>query len=458
MRDLEGKIALVTGGAKNVGKVIAQKLSARGAHVIINYFHSHEAAKQTKAELEAAGARVDIIRASVAQPQQVEQMFRQIEQLHGFLDILVNNAASGVLLPPEEVEEGHFARALDTNLKGSFWCAKQAARLMAKRGSGAIVNVSSVGAGLVPANYMVVGTSKAALEALTRYLAVEYAPLNIRVNTASASMIEGEVARLFPRYEEMRQASVDHTPLGRLATAEDLAGVVMFLTSDDSRWVTGQMILADGGLSLNSVALSPPREDKSIAAPSPVGAAGESSVPMPDEVEDTEDIAVVGMGLVVPGADNPEAYWRILMEGPDLFRNVPADRWDYTSFYSPAAGAQDKSYQSRSVFIDGFQPDEELRRGLAGDGRDWELTTLWLRHSLVQALKGVKRTAEDRFFFHGGLHGRWEPAFGGGCGSRRHASPVAPGTRGHGGERRGERRTPRRDPIRIKAALLAGRC
>ena len=103
---------------------------------------------------------------------------------------------------------------------------------MAKRGGGAIVNVSSVGAGLVPANYLVVGTSKAAVEALTRYLAVEYAPLNIRVNTASAQADRGRCGAPVPAVQEMRKSSIEHTPLGRLATAEDLAGMVMFLTSD----------------------------------------------------------------------------------------------------------------------------------------------------------------------------------------------------------------------------------
>src|SRR4029077_9312815 len=121
----------------------------------------------------------------------------------------------------------------------------------------AIVNISSVGAGLVPANYLVVGTSKAALESLTRYLAVEFAPFNIRVNTASATMIDGDVARMFPGYESMRRNSEAHTPLGRIGTADDLANVVMFLASNQSKWMTGQIVLTDGGLSMNHVALSP---------------------------------------------------------------------------------------------------------------------------------------------------------------------------------------------------------
>jgi NAD(P)-dependent dehydrogenase (short-subunit alcohol dehydrogenase family) len=263
-RDLEGKVALVTGGAKGVGKVIARQLAERGARVIINFFHSLEDARQTKAELQALGAGVEIMRASVAQPTQIEQMFNRIAEEYGYLDILINNAASGAFLSPDEITPQLFDRALDTNLKGSFWCARLAAPLMQKRGGGCIVNISSVGAGQVPANYLVVGTSKAGVEALTRYLAVEYGPLNIRVNTASSTMLEGEVARNFPRYEDMRRQSIFATPLKRdgLATAQDLAGIVAFLTSDLSHFVTGQTILADGGLTLNSLALSPLPEIK----------------------------------------------------------------------------------------------------------------------------------------------------------------------------------------------------
>ena len=257
--DLQGRIALVTGGGKGVGKVIAHRLAERGAHVLINCFHSYEQAKQTRAELEALGAGVDLFRASVAKREQVDRMFDEIEERFGYLDVLVNNAADGWLGPVAELDEKHFDRAIGTNLLGSFWCARRAARLMAARGGGCIVNISSNGAGMVPGNYLAVGASKAALEALTRHLAVEFAPLNVRVNTASCSLIDGDVASLFPQAEDMKAVTARSTPLGRLATAEDLVGVVEFLSSDQSRWVTGQVVLADGGLSLGHAMLSAPR-------------------------------------------------------------------------------------------------------------------------------------------------------------------------------------------------------
>ncbi|MGH2944605.1 MAG: SDR family oxidoreductase, partial [Solirubrobacteraceae bacterium] len=404
MRDLDGRIALVTGGAKGVGKVIARTLAERGAHVIINCFHSYERAKETRAELEALGASVEVVRASVAREDQVDRMFGEIEQRHGRLDILVNNAAAGWLGAVEDIAQDHFAKALDANLLGSFWCARRAAPLMARRGGGTIVNVSSVGAGMAPDNYLVVGASKAAVEALTRHLAVAYAPLGIRVNTASCGLIGGEVAQLFPRAEEMQRVTVAATPLGRLASAEDLAGVVTFLTSDLSRWVTGQVVLADGGLSLGNAMLSAPNAAAPAAAlalPAPASEAP-AAAPAPEpepEPGDDDPIAIVGMGMVVPGANTPDEYWRLLMEGGELFVDVPEDRWDGGAFFSADATAPDKTYQSRSGFITGFVPDPELAAEMDAEGGDDEFTTVWLRHALLQAMRGVHRRDGDRFSF-----------------------------------------------------------
>ena len=266
---------------------------------------------------------------------------------------------------------------------------------MAKRGGGCIVNVSSIGSDFVPANYVVVGTSKAALESLTRYLAVEFASLKIRVNTASCTLIEGDVVRMFPDHEEVVDVTVASTPLGRLATAEDLVGVIMFLTSDQSRWVTGQTILADGGLSLGSVMMSP--RPKGVSAP-PV--AHETRAPEAEDVAPGRDeLAVVGMGLVVPGANSPEEFWKILIEGPNLFRRVPDDRWDYRAFYSEDHAAEDKTYSTSSVFITDFSPEPGLTDGLSGDTAGDDSTALWLRHALLQALSGVHRREGDRYNF-----------------------------------------------------------
>lgn len=419
---MRGKLVLVTGGAKNVGKAICRRFAEQGAHVILNFFHSLDASKETADELRALGATVDVIRASVAQQGQVDRMFDEIEQRYGRLDVLVNNAASGALLGVDEIGAEHFDRALDTNLKGAFWCARRAAALMARSGGGAIVNVSSVGATLVPANYLVVGTAKAALESLTRYLAVEYAGRNIRVNGASSTLIDGDVAAQFPDPENTKRSSIAATPLKRLARAEDLADVVLFLASDAARWVTGQVVVADGGLSLCSEGLSPraqwaaqdaadgsatgqSRDDAVVrdAAASAPPAMPASSTPRSagpgEDLPDSDDIAVVGMGLALPGASDPQAFWRALLDGPELFGNVPPDRWDYRSFYSPDPSAEDKSYQSRSVFIERFEPWPTVRAELDAGTAPAELTTLWLRHALCQSLDGVTLRDADRVAF-----------------------------------------------------------
>ncbi|MBU9492429.1 SDR family oxidoreductase [Burkholderia multivorans] len=436
---MRGKLVLVTGGAKNVGKAICRRFAEQGAHVILNFFHSLDASKQTAAELRALGATVDVIRASVAQQAQVDRMFDEIERRYGRLDVLVNNAASGALLGVDAIGAEHFDRALDTNLKGAFWCARRAAALIERSGGGAIVNVSSVGATLVPANYLVVGTAKAALESLTRYLAVEYAPRNIRVNAASSTLIDGDVAAQFPDPDNTKRSSIAATPLKRLATADDLADVVLFLASDAARWVTGQVVVADGGLSLCSEALSPraawaadaaprhaadgadappaandaqaareadpsPARGHAASAAASASNAPASSQPSPraddtHDMPDTDDIAVVGMGVALPGASDPDAFWRASLDGPELFGDVPPDRWDYRSFHSPDPSAEDKSYQSRSVFIEHFEPCASLRAELDAGTAPTELTTLWLRHALRQSLEGVTLRDSDRVAF-----------------------------------------------------------
>jgi NAD(P)-dependent dehydrogenase (short-subunit alcohol dehydrogenase family)/3-oxoacyl-(acyl-carrier-protein) synthase len=403
-KDLAGKLVLVTGGAKGVGKAIAAKFAARGADVLINFFHSLDAAKETEAELRASGARVECIRASIARHDQVERMFDQIQHRYGYLDILVNNAAAGAFVSMDEVNEEYFDRALDTNLKGAFWCSRFAARLMIPRGGGIIVNLSSLGSHLTVPDYLVVGTSKAAAESLTRYLAAEYGRFNIRVNGASAGMVDTDVVRNFPRYAEMRKNAEERTPIGRLATPDDLADVVMFLASDDSRWILGQTILADGGMSLTAFSLPPLPPDREAAASgvNPAGARDPSSLPAvtsvadrPAEPQPGERVAVVGIGVVLPGASNPEEYWRILLEGPDLFTPPPADRCNRSAFYTPDATAEDKSYSPCSAWITSFTPDPRLP--LAMPSAEYDASALWLRAALFQALDGVRHKPADRF-------------------------------------------------------------
>ncbi|ARQ70785.1 SDR family oxidoreductase [Streptomyces marincola] len=453
-KDLTGKVALVTGGAKGIGRAIVHTLAARGAHVVINYFHSHDEAKRTRDELLATGAGVELARASVTRQEQVDRMFAGIRERHGRLDILVNNAANGALLPLDDVTDEDIGKAIDTNYRGGLRCARAAAPLMAAGGGGAIVTVSALGGSqLVMANYSACAPAKAAAEAATRYLAVEYAPLGIRVNTASAAMLTSEVADKFPRAREMRETIERATPLGRLGTPEEFAEVVAFLASDAASWITGQVVLADGGLSLGAALLSPPPQAPDatadvpapavasapapavasvpgsapapaaasvpapapvVAAPAPASDAVPAPVPAPAPVPvaapgpvadaggdepDDDAIAVVGMGLAVPGANSPDEFWQLRLTGKELFVRVPADRWRLENFVSADTSAEDKSYADSCAFITDFEPVPGSVSSMPEDVGDHELTTRWLRHSLVQALSGVRRAEGDRYSF-----------------------------------------------------------
>lgn len=399
---LDGKIALVTGGARAVGRAIALRLAADGALVIINHFRSPADARATKAEIEAAGGRAHIIRASVADAGQRDRMFDEIAATFGALDILVNSAANGRLAAGPAVDEAMIDLAIDTNLKGGLGCSRRARELMRGRAGASIVNISTLGGGqFVLSDYLACGPAKAAVEAMTRYLAVEFAPDGIRVNTAAAGLLESPVAHQFPQAEALRQATVAATPLGRLGTPEELAAIVAFLVSADASWVTGQVLLADGGLSTGAAMLSPPlqpaapRDDRTESI-------GTLAAHDTDDLDAEETVVVVGMGITVSGANDPAEFWRELHTGAERFMPVPPDRWDNTNFHDPDPTAADKSYSEHSAFITDFVPHPRLAAELAAAGQtqdQCESTTLWLRNSVLQAMDSVTTRPTDRCGF-----------------------------------------------------------
>ncbi|GAA1307570.1 SDR family oxidoreductase [Saccharothrix xinjiangensis] len=403
--DLDGKVALVTGGAGSVGAHISRALAEAGAHVVVNCFHSLDTARALVDSLVADGLRAEAVRASVARRGQVERMFEEVGRTHGRLDLLVNNAAAGIFLPAAALTDEHLDRAYATNVKGALWCSLAASELMPA--GGAIVNVSSIGALHAPANYLGVGITKAALEALTRYLAAEFADRGIRVNTASAGLIDNEVGRMFPDFGSVSANTAAATSVGRLCTPAELASVVVFLAGPGSSYVTGQSVVADGGLSLLRQAMSPtpakaatPVEAATqakaavpVTAPEPVAVREPATEAEPAPTgADGDPVVVVGMGLAVPGASSPDEFWSLLRGHAELFVEVPADRWDVDSFHDDDPSAPDKTYQRRSGFITGFTPHPDL-----DVAPDTDFTTLWLRHSIHQALDGVGRSDADRF-------------------------------------------------------------
>ena len=241
---LHNKVALVTGGGIRIGRAIALTLAGAGADVIVNYNHSRDAAQETVREIAGLGVHSVALRADVSRPAQVASMFRAIDKRFGRLDLLVNNA--GVFFPRkwDELEERDFDRVLGANLKGPFFCAQAAARMMMRQGEGNIINISSLGGLQAWPSYMHYCASKAALISLTRTLAKALAP-TIRVNSVAPGTI------LFP--DEARTSTVRKLirsiPVRKPGAASDIAQMVLFL-STQSEFITGQIFPVDGGKSI----------------------------------------------------------------------------------------------------------------------------------------------------------------------------------------------------------------
>ncbi len=235
---------LVTGGTRGIGKAIALRLVALGAkRVAVGYLRNDRAAEQAAEELRAAGAEPVLVRGNVTS----ERVLEEVAAL-GPLDVLVHNAASGVIRPALETTAKHWEWTMTANARALLDLARVCAPQM-PRGS-SIVGLSSLGAQRVLDNYTLVGTSKAALESLVRYLAVELAPQGIRVNAVSAGVVETGALEHFPNREEMLEQSVMRTPAGRMVEPADVAGAVAYLVSPEAEMVRGQTLIVDGGFSL----------------------------------------------------------------------------------------------------------------------------------------------------------------------------------------------------------------
>jgi enoyl-[acyl-carrier protein] reductase III len=251
---LEGKLALVTGSGRGIGRAIALKLASQGADIIVNYFRHRESAEQTAKDIEALGVKAEVIRANVGDAAKVDELFDTIGNKFGHLDILINNAASGVGRPITDIDVKAWEWTMDINVRACLLCAQRAAKLMEGKG-GKIVSISSLGSRFVLPNYTVVGVSKAALEALTRYLAIELAPRGICVNAVAASAVETEALKFYFK-EGLAKDSRQLTPAGRMVIPEDVANVVAFLCSEEAFMIRGQIIIVDGGTSVGLFTLA----------------------------------------------------------------------------------------------------------------------------------------------------------------------------------------------------------
>jgi enoyl-[acyl-carrier protein] reductase III len=240
----DGASVFVTGGSRGIGRDIALRFADEGAsRVAIGYFRNDAAAEGTAEELRTRGAEPILVRGNVAS----ERVANRVAEL-GPIDALVHSAATGVVRPALETEDRHWDWTLAANARALLSLARAAVPSM-PRGS-AIVAISSLGSFRVLENYVLVGTSKAALESLVRYLGVELAPRGIRVNAVSGSVVETEALEHFPNKDEMLNAARTRTPAGRMVEPRDITDAVMFLTGPHSHMICGQTLIVDGGFSL----------------------------------------------------------------------------------------------------------------------------------------------------------------------------------------------------------------
>lgn len=246
---LRGKRALVTGASRGIGRAIALSLADFKVDVAINFFRHRQPAEEVAHEIEARGARALLLKANVADENHVERMFGEIREHWGGLEILVSNAASGVLKPATELTIHHLHWTMDINALALVPLVQHFLQLPSQ-GEKVVVAVSSLGAVRAIPNYTAVGASKAALESMVRHLACELAAKGVRVNAVSAGTVDTDALKHFPNRDQLLEESRRRTPAGRLITPQDVANAVVFLCTEFASMIHGQTIVVDGGYSI----------------------------------------------------------------------------------------------------------------------------------------------------------------------------------------------------------------
>ena len=247
---LKGKVALITGASRGIGRAIALRLADDGVNIAVNYLHNEEAAKKTVEELLAKDVKAAAFQANVGDLDAHKALFEGVLKTFGTLDILIHNAALGAFKPVHRLKMNQWDLSMNINAKAFLALVQKALPIMEAKKEGIIVALSSLGARRFIPNYGAIGISKAAIESTVRYLGVELMPKGIRVNAVSGGLVDTDALKAFPFFDEFKSEVLKRTPAGRIGKPEDLARIVAFLCSPESSWIVGQTLTADGGLSL----------------------------------------------------------------------------------------------------------------------------------------------------------------------------------------------------------------
>jgi 3-oxoacyl-[acyl-carrier protein] reductase len=248
MGKLTNKVAVVTGASKGIGAGIAKALAADGAAVVVNYASSKEGADKVVAEIKAKGGKAVAVQGDFSRKEDIGKVFGEVKKTFGRLDTLVNNAGVYAFTPLEQVTDEEFHRIFNLNVLGLLLASKEALKYFGPEG-GSIINIGSVVSSLTPPQSSVYTATKGAVDAITQVLAKELGPRKIRVNSINPGMVETEGVHAAGIIgSDFEKNTVAQTPLGRVGQPEDIATIATFLASDDSKWLTGELVKAGGGL------------------------------------------------------------------------------------------------------------------------------------------------------------------------------------------------------------------
>ncbi len=247
MAQISGKVAVVTGASKGIGAAVAEKLAENGAAVVVNYATSAEQANAVVERIKARGGRAKAVRADVSKADEAGRLLQDAVSEFGRVDVLVNNAGVYEFRPLAEIDEEHFDRLFNLNVKGLLFTTRAAENAFDGHG-GSVINISSLASQMAVPSASVYGATKAAVDSITRTLAAELGPKNILVNSILPGPVETEGARALDEWDTIRNSFLPRTPLGRIGQPNDIASVALFLASGEAGWITGQVIPVAGGL------------------------------------------------------------------------------------------------------------------------------------------------------------------------------------------------------------------